>query len=129
MYRVTMEACIAGNPHKAWRVRLPAGEYRVDDPLAPDREPPDDVWEDQSHDFDTIDAARDFIRGLPAETTTHVKLYADDELIYVQDADAEHLDHADAGVAMPHTITSANPLDEDDTVPDAPPLVAPQGAQ
>lgn len=128
MYRVTMEACIAGNPHKAWRVRLPAGETN-DDALAPDREPPDDVWEKQEHSFDSIDAARDFIRGLPAETTTHVELYADDELIYVQDADADHLDNADAGVEMPHTITSANPLDEDDTVPDAPPLVAPQGAK
>lgn len=126
-YRVTMEACVAGNPHKAWKVRLPAGETN-DDPLAPDREPPDDVWEEQTYEFGDVAAARDFIRQLPAESTTHVRMYADGELIYDQDADADWLDEADAGVEMRHTITSRNPLDDEDEIADAPPLVAKQGS-
>lgn len=127
-YRVTMDACVAGNPGKAWRVKLPAGETNPD-PLAADREAPDDVWEYQEHAFDSIDEARAYVRSLPAETTTHVQIWADDELIYVQDADADWLDSADAGVPPRHTITSRNPLDEDDEVPPAPPLVPAQGAQ
>ena len=109
-YRVTLTACTAGNPLKAWRGGTD----------------PDDVWEDQSRDFADLDAAKEFIRGLPEQTTTHVKLYADDELIFEQDADNDHLDTADAGVPMPHTVTSVNALDANDDIPEAPPLL--QGA-
>lgn len=112
MYTVTLDACVAGNPLKAWRGGTD----------------PDDVWEVQSHNFDDLDAAKDFIRQLPEQTTTHVQLFADGGLIFDQDADADHLHDADAGVDMPHTVTSVNLLDRDDEVPEAPPLMNAQGA-
>lgn len=139
-FRITLEACVAGNPFKAWREKLPAGETR-DDEFAPDRMPPDDVWEAQVHEFDDLNAAKDFIRGLPEQTTTHVMLEVQsysgpDEAptfdgwvpIYVQDAGAEHLDAAAPDVTPPHLVDSPLPFDDDDTIEDAPPLVPSQGA-
>lgn len=117
-FRVTLVACVAGNPLKAWRGGTD----------------PDDVWEDQTHLFADLDAAKAFIRGLPAETTTHVVLEAaigDGDAavwtpIFVQDADAAHLDAANIDVPMPHTVDAGGPP-EDDEVPEAPPLMAAQG--
>lgn len=149
MYRVTMEACVEGNPLKAWKTRLPEEERRVDgdgnpldpDDTAPDREQPDDVWERQSHDFGSdLEAAKDFVRALPVETTTHVRIESghgvepgtdavitDDGwvVIFDQDADGDHLDAAGVDVAMPHRIDSKLP-DVDESVPDAPALVSRQ---
>ncbi len=133
MFRVTMEACVAGNPLKAWKVRLPEEERRIDgdgqpldpDDTAPDREQPDDEWELQQHDFADLEAAKDFVRGLPVETTTHVRIEADGVVIFDQDADGDHLDAAGVDVEMPHTIDSRLP-DVEETVPDAPPLVSSQ---
>lgn len=125
--QVTMDACVAGNPHKAWKVRLPAGETS-DNELAPDREPPDDVWEHQTHEFPALLDAKVYVEGLPAETTTHVLIVVDGETIFDQDADADHLDAAEPGLPMPHTITSKNPLEDLDAIAEAPPLMDPQGA-
>lgn len=144
-FRVTMVACVAGNPHKAWKVKLPADQHRDDpDDLAPDRELPDDVWEVQSHPFDTLDAAKQFVRILPEQTTTHVRIESDHAVepddtdavvlddgwvvIYDQDASLEHLDAAAPGVPMPHAITSPLPFDGDDEIADAPPVMPSQGA-
>lgn len=127
MYRVELEACVAGNPLKAWKVRLPDGEDSGYEP-APDREPPDDVWEAQSWPFDDLEAAKQFVRDLPEPTTTHVRIYGDgDELLFDQDAGAEHLDAAGPGVALPHLVDSKLP-DEPEEVPEAPPLAARQEA-
>lgn len=134
-FRVTLVACVAGNPHKAWHSRLPADAPRNDDPLAPDREPPDDVWEDQTHDFGAdLDSAKAFIRTLPEATTTHVVLEhsadgGDWAPIFVQDADSDHLDNAGPGVDMPHTIDSPLPFEDDSEFPEAPPLMPSQGGQ
>lgn len=139
-FRVTLEACVAGNPHKAWKKRLPAGELR-DDEFAPDREPPDDVWEQQTHDFTDLDDAKAFILGLPEETTTHVELEylapADEpgadsvwETLFVQDAGADHLEDAAPGVVPPHLIDSALPFEGLDEIAEAPPVLPSQaGAQ
>lgn len=128
-YRVTLDACVAGNPLKAWKVRLPAGQPLDLDPndTAPDREPPDDVWEAQTHDFAELDAAKAFIRSLPEPTTTHVRLFADGTLIFDQDADAEHLDAAGDDVLLPHLVDSALP-DEPEEIPEAPAVLPSQGA-
>lgn len=131
MFRVTMDACVAGNPLRAWKVRLPDGERR-DDELAPDREPPNDVWESQTHEFATLTEAKVFIRELPEATTTHVRLQheTDDEgwvTTFDQDADGDHLDAAGPDVDMPHTVDSRLPFMEGDEIPDAPPLVPSQG--
>lgn len=58
-----MTACVAGNPLKAW-----AGGTE-----------PDDEWEDQTHEFDDLEAAKAFITGLHHQTTTHVVLEHQDE--------------------------------------------------
>lgn len=131
-FRVNLDACVAGNPLKAWKVKLPDGET-TDDELAPDREPPDDVWEAQTYPFTDLDAAKTFIRGLPEQTTTHVvleHLQDDDtwELIFNQDANGDHLDDAAPGVTPPYLIDSPLPFDDEinNEVPPAPPVLAPQ---
>lgn len=98
-YEVKLVACVEGNPTKAWSGTT--GEHDTE-------HVPDDVWEDQTHTFDDLDAAKAFVRGLHPQVTTHVKLYADDELIFDQDAGADHLDDAAPGVAMPHTVDSGS---------------------
>lgn len=118
-FTVTLDACVEGNQHNAWNRRLPDGETS-DYEHAPDRVPPDDVWEAQVHGFDELDAAKDFVRSLPEDITTHVKLLAGDVVIYDQDADAEHLDAAGVDVEMPHTIDSALP-DEPVEIPESSP--------
>lgn len=128
-FRVTLDALVAGNPSKAWKVKLPEGETR-DDEFAPDREPPDDEWEAQDHRFGSIDEAKDFIRALHPDASTHVVLeYSPDgdnwQLLYVQDADADHLADADVGVTPPHLVDSPLPF-EDDEIEEAPPVMARQ---
>lgn len=126
MFRVTMVACVAGNPLKAWR-----GDSE-----------PNDVWEDQSHPFDDLDAAKDFVRTLPEQTTTHVRIESDHGLepddvvsqvledgwvvIFDQDASGDHLDAAAPDVPMPHRIDSVVLTDIDDEEPEAPPLLPSQ---
>ncbi len=102
-FRVTLIALTAGNPLKAWR----------------DGQEPDDVWEDQEYPFDDLDAAKDFIRSVTGDSTTHVKLFAGDELIYDQDAAAYELPDAAPGVVMAHTVDFGGPVD-DSVVPDGP---------
>lgn len=150
-FRVTLTACVAGNQHKAWKRRL--DEPRLDEagqPInaadtsqpdrAPDREVPDDVWEEQTHEFDTLEAAKLFIRGLPEQTTTHVVLEylepgAEGEdgtyvPIFIQDASGDHLDDAAPGVTPPHLVDSELPFEGLDDIPDAPPVLPSQaGAQ
>lgn len=109
-FRVTLVACVDGNPLKAWR-----GDSD-----------PDDVWEEQTYTFGDLETAKSFLRGLPEQTTTHVKLLVDGEPIFDQDAGADHLDAAEPGVPMPHTVDSDVATD-DDEIADAPPLVASQG--
>lgn len=118
MFTVTLTGCVAGNPLKAWK-----GTTGEDDL----EHVPDDVWEDQTHDFADLDAAKDFIRGLHPDTSTHVLLLADGVVIFDQDAGADHLDDAASGVTMPHLVDSGG--GSEDAVPDAPPLLASQGGQ
>lgn len=70
MFKVTLTACIAGDPRKAWNGTT--GETDTE-------HVPDDVWQDQSHDFDTLETAVEWIRGLDPRVTTHVVL------VYVED--------------------------------------------
>lgn len=140
-----MVACVAGNPHKAWKVPIGADvpqperdRIAAENPNAPDREPPDDVWEDQSYPFDELAAAKTFIEGLDPVVTTHVKLeyLQPGELdqdgswvtIYDRDADRDHLADAGPDVPMPHTVdshvaTAAEEVDE------APAVMPTQGDQ
>jgi hypothetical protein len=115
MFRVTLTACVEGNPLKAWR-----GTTGEDDT----EHIPDDVWEDQDRPFDTLDDAKAFIRGLHPQTSTHVKLWSDDDLIFDQDADVDHLEDAAPGTIPPHLVDSGFVTDDD--VIEAPPLVARQ---
>lgn len=118
MFTVTMIACVEGNPTKAW-----SGTTGEDDT----EHVPDDVWEDQTHEFDSLDAAKDFIRGLHTQVTTHVKLYADGELIFDRDAGSDHLDDAAPGVPMPHEVDSGSGV-RDQVVEDLP-VMPRQGAK
>lgn len=111
-FRVDLIALVAGNPNKAWR----------------EGTEPDDVWEDQSHSFTSLEDAKDFIRSLPEAGTTHVKLFADDEQIFEQDAGADHLDDAAPGVEMPHTVDFGGPVD-DSIVVEGPPLMPSQSGK
>lgn len=99
-YRVTGEFCVEGNPTKAW-----IGTTGEDDT----EHVPDDVWQEQVHDFAGLDEAKDFIRGLHAQMSTHVALLASEdgvewETIFVQDSDADHLDDAAPGVPLPSSV-------------------------
>lgn len=114
-FRVTLVACIAGNPRKAWR----GGTE------------PDDVWEDQAHDFDDLGEAKSFVGSLPAETTTHVVLWHQADgtewtAIFDQDAGNDHLWDAAPGVPMPHTVDAGGPVD-DEAIAKAPRLMPAQG--
>lgn len=40
---------------------------------------PTDEWQDQRHDFDSLDAAKDFVRSLDPRVSTHVVIYATDD--------------------------------------------------
>lgn len=64
-FRVTLTACVAGNPLKAW-----FGTTGKDDK----EHVPDDVWEDQEFSFATLEEAKLYIQDLPELTTTHVVL-------------------------------------------------------
>jgi len=110
--RVTLTACVAGNPLKAWR----------------DGTDPDDVWQDQSHDFDDVEAAKAFVRGLHPDTTTHVVLYGTDDdgehVLYRKDHGEDDLDAAGVGVVPP---SEQPPVPDDvDETPPAPPLMPAQ---
>ncbi len=92
-FRVTGEFCIAGNPTKAW-----LGTTGEDDT----EHVPDDVWQEQSHTFGTLDEAKDFIRGLNPTMSTHIALLdADGTTLVYMDSDADHLDEAAPGVIPP----------------------------
>jgi hypothetical protein len=92
-YQVTGVFCVEGNPTKAW-----AGTTGDDDT----EHVPDDVWEEQVHDFEDIDEAKDFIRGLHPQMSTHVVLQTDDgEVLVEMDAEGDHLDDAAPGVERP----------------------------
>lgn len=112
-YRVTLTACVSGNPLKAWR----------------DGTEPDDVWQDQTHDFGGLDAAKAFIRGLHPDTSTHVVLESSEDNaawtpIYVQDFGEDDLDTAGPGEVPP---SQAPPVpDAVDEIPAAPPLLPAQ---
>jgi len=93
MYNVTGVFCVAGNPTKAWN-----GTEGEDDT----EHVPDDVWEEQIHEFNDIDEAKDFIRGLQPQMTTHIALETvDGEVLCYMDSDADHLDDAAEGVVPP----------------------------
>src|SRR5215471_14519537 len=91
-FQVTGVFCVEGNPTKAW-----AGTTGEDD----EEHVPDDVWEDQVHEFDNIDEAKSFIRGLHPQLTTHVQLEQDGEILCAMDAEGDHLDDAAPGVERP----------------------------
>lgn len=118
-FRVTLVACIAGNPFKAWH-----GSTGPDDAV----NIPDDEWQDQTHDFASLDDAKSFIRALPVETTTHVVLtrVGDDgtETLYVQDF-GDDLESAAPGVVA-GSQEPAVPPDTEAVVPVAPPLLPAQ---
>lgn len=99
-YRVTGEFCVEGNPTKAW-----IGTTGEDDT----EHVPDDVWQAQTHEFDDLDAAKEFVRGLHPQMSTHVAIESSEdgaewEMIFYQDSDADHLDDAAPGVPLPSAI-------------------------
>ncbi len=63
--RVTLDACVEGNPRKGWR----------------DGEEPNDVWEAKVYDFADLDAAKAAVGALPDDDsmTTHVAIWATDD--------------------------------------------------
>jgi hypothetical protein len=109
-YSVTLTALVGGNPLKAWR----------------DGSEPDDVWEDQRHEFgDDLEAAKAFIRGLHPDASTHVVLLADETPIYVQDFGEDDLDTAGPDVVAPSQLPAVPP-DVEDVTPEAPPAMPAQ---
>jgi len=114
MFSVTLIACVEGNPHQAWHGSTgPEDEEHV----------PDDVWQDQVHDFRELEDAKEFIRGLHPEVTTHVELHDEDgEVIYRKDA-GDDLDAAEPGV-----VPDSAGVEEDveDVAPPAPPVMEAQ---
>lgn len=84
---VNLIACVAGNPLKAWH-----GTTGPDDA----KHVPDDVWEDKSFAFgEDLDAAKNYVKTLHPDMTTHVVIVADGRVIWEQDRgedlDAAHL--------------------------------------
>jgi hypothetical protein len=116
MYRVSLTACTAGNPHQAWR-----GTTGEDDT----EHVPNDVWEDVAFDFADLDAAKAYVASLDPDMTTHVEISeVGGEVFFMQDADADHLDDAAPDVVMPHTIDAGGPVD-DSVIPEEPPPFEP----
>jgi hypothetical protein len=99
-YQVVGVFCVEGNPTQAWN-----GTEGEDDEV----HVPNDVWQEQTHEFDDIDEAKDFIRGLEPQMTTHVALESDGEVLCYMDSDADHLDDAAPGV-LPPSQAPAQPL-------------------
>jgi hypothetical protein len=100
-YHVTGIVCVEGNPTQAW-----TGTEGEDDEV----HVPNDVWEDQDHEFDGLDEAKNFIRSLNPQMTTHIALETDEgEMLVYMDSDADHLDAAAPGVMMP-SQAPAKPL-------------------
>jgi hypothetical protein len=113
--KVNLVALVAGNPRKGWRGGTP----------------PDDVWEDQAHTFDTLDAAKTFVAGLHPEATTHVTIYSADAdgefLLWEQDRDADALDTLVDERPAPEPEPVGPPVPaEEATVPDGPPTMEAQ---
>jgi len=118
-YTVTYTGCTAGNPLQAWHGTTST------DTVEDTEHVPNDVWTDLSYDFpDDLDGAKAYVRGLPAQTTTHVQILADGTLIYDKDAAADELDDAAAGWTMPHTVDRGGPVDQS-VIPPPPPLPEP----
>lgn len=115
MVRVELEACVAGNPLKAWK-----GTTGEDDT----EHVPDDVWEHQSHEFDDLEEAKEFVLELPEQTTTHVTIFSEDEegefLLWEQDRDGDALD------SLEDTRPVEEVPDDPNFVPEAPPLMEAQ---
>ena len=115
MFKVTLVACIEGNPFKAWH-----GSTGEDDT----EHVPNDVWQDQSHDYADLAAAKEFIQGLHSEVTTHALLWDEDgeTVLYNKDA-GDDLEAADSGVVP----ASLAPLEDTSVVvPEAPTLMEAQ---
>ena len=101
MYHVTGIFCVEGNPTQAW-----AGTEGEDDT----EHVPNDVWEEQDHEYEDIEAAKNFIRSLHPQMSTHVALETDEgEVLCYMDSDADHLDNAAEGV-VPPSQAPAQPL-------------------
>lgn len=67
-FRVTLVACVAGDPRKAWNgTSGPDDEVHV----------PDDEWESQEYSFDDLEEAKSFVSKLNDAVTTHVELSYD----------------------------------------------------
>jgi hypothetical protein len=103
-FQVTGVFCVEGNPTKAW-----AGTTGEDD----DEHVPDDVWEDQVHEFDTLDGAKRFVQGLEPQMSTHITIVGEDgEVLIEMDAEGDHLDDAAPGVMRPSQTPAQPPLGE-----------------
>lgn len=76
-FTVQLVACVAGNPLKAWE-----GSTGLDDT----EHVPDDEWQDQTHDFATLDEAKAFVAGLDGRVATHVQITHDGTVLFDQDA-------------------------------------------
>ena len=102
--RVTLIACVAGNPLKAWRGGTP----------------PNDVWEPKEVEFVDLVDAQTFVEGLPTETTTHV------EIQVAEDTGWRTIFNQDAGDDLALTTLDPPPPEvepvPDDEIPAAPPL-------
>lgn len=118
MFRVELTACVAGNPYKAWK-----GSTGPDDTV----HVPDDVWEDQSHAFATVEEAVSFVRGLPEPTTTHVQIVDDAGLVLFHQDGGDDLDTvtADTESVWMTAVQDTGPVEA--KIPDAPPLMPSQG--
>lgn len=107
MFVVTLTACVAGNPLKAWRGGTD----------------PDDEWQDQRHEFDELADAKAFVGELHPDVTTHVELLGPDgEVLYRKDA-GDDLDAAEPGVEPQSSETEKVTVE---TVPAAPPVMEAQ---
>lgn len=106
MFRVTLEACVEGNPLKAWR-----GETE-----------PDDVWEKKEKSFEDLDEAVAFVADLHEATSTHVVIDYDEG----DGSEWRTIFNQDRGDDLDSVTTEVPPLAAEvidpDAIPAAPPL-------
>lgn len=117
MFQVKMIALVAGNPHKAWR-----GSTGLDDT----EHVPDDVWEDQVYEFGSLDEAKSFVAGLPAESTTHVEIFDESGMMLFHQDGGDVLDDVEEGTESPWKVGSSATEDAEEAVPEAPPVMPSQ---
>lgn len=113
MFEVNLIALTEGNPLKAW-----AGSTGPDDT----EHVPDDVWQDQTHQFGTLEDAKAFVAGLHPDATTHVELSDESGVLYRQDA-GDDLDAVEAGVVP---LSGQQAASTETVVPDGPPVMEAQ---